>query len=128
MTSDWSVELPAKFKRRIEDECLVLWKPGFTIWTIAWSNTHRESIEERLDWISRDTSAGAFDILTESSEGLVRYAYRLQEESEEGCQASFYGYAIGRNGHIQMAIYFDSPDDLEEVSAIWRSLREGMVA
>ena len=124
MTKDWSVALPAQFNRRLEDGNLVIWKPGFTLWTTVWNNDKAESKAERLEWIQGDSPPEAFDSIVESADGIVRYAYRLKEQSEDDCQAAFYCFAIGQDGHVQMAIYFDSADDLEDAKAIWRSLRE----
>jgi hypothetical protein len=124
MTKDWSVELPSKFNRRVEDGDLVLWKPGFTIWTIAWNNDKLESQEQRLGWIKGETSPEAFDALSDSADGILRYSYRIREGSDDNRQPPFHGFAIGTKGHIQMAIYFDSPDAIDEASAIFRSLKE----
>ena len=124
MTKDWSVDLPTKFNRRFEESDLVIWKPGFTIWTTVWNNDKSESPDERLTWIREDSSPDAFDAVTETSNGLLRYSYRLKEESDDDRLPAFYCYAIGREGHVQMAIYFDSPDDLDTAQAIWRSLTE----
>ena len=124
MTKEWSVNLPTKFNRRMEDGDLVIWKPGFTIWTTVWNNDKSESPDERLAWLKEDSSPDAFDVNTESTHGLLRYAYRLKEGSEDDRQPAFYCYAIGVAGHVQMAIYFDSPEDLSNAQAIWRSLTE----
>jgi hypothetical protein len=124
MTKDWSVDLPAKFNRRFEEGNLVIWKPGFTIWTTVWNNDKSESPEERLAWIRDDSSPDAFDALTETSNGLLRYSYRLKEEADDDRLPAFYCYAIGKEGHVQMSIYFDSPGDLDTARAIWRSLTE----
>ncbi len=124
MTKDWSVDLPTKFNRRFEESDLVIWKPGFTIWTTVWNNDKSESPDERLTWIREDSSPAAFDAVTETSNGLLRYSYRLKEESDDDRLPAFYCYAIGKDGHVQMAIYFDSPDDLDTAQAIWRSLAE----
>ncbi len=124
MSKEWSVVLPSKFNRRVEDGSLVIWKPGFTMWTIIWNNDNSESPEERLKWIKEDSAPDAFDVVTESTNGALRYAYRLKEDSEDDRQPAFYCYAIGRDGHVQMAIYFDSPHDLSDAQAIWRSLTE----
>jgi hypothetical protein len=127
MTKDWSVNLPTKFNRRFEDRNLVIWKPGFTIWTTVWDNDKLESPDERLAWIRDDSSPGAFDEVTETSNGLLRHSYRLKEESDDDRLPAFYCHAIGKDGHVQMAIYFDSPDDLDAAQAIWRSLTENPI-
>jgi hypothetical protein len=124
MTKDWSVDLPTRFNRRFEESDLVIWKPGFTIWTTVWNNDKSESPDERLAWIRDDSSPDAFDAVTETSSGLLRYSYRLKEESDDDRLPAFFCYAIGKDGHVQMAIYFDSPDGLDTAQAIWRSLTE----
>ncbi len=55
MTKEWSVSLPSKFNRRMEDDDLVIWQPGFTIWTTVWNNDKSERPEERLAWIKHET-------------------------------------------------------------------------
>ena len=124
MTRDWAVTLPEKYNRRFEDDSLVIWRPGFTIWTIIWNNNNRKTPQERLEWIRRDASSDAFEaeILTEG--GIIHYAYRLTEPREEGVVHAFYAFAIGAEGHVQMAIYFDDESELEIARRIWRSLDE----
>lgn len=124
MTEEWSVDLPAKFNRRFEKSDLVIWKPGFTIWTTVWNNNKSESPDKRLAWIRDGSSPDAFDEWTETSNDLLRYSYRLKEDSDDDRLPAFYCYAIGESGHVQMAIYFDSPSDLEVAQATWRSLTE----
>ena len=124
MTKEWSVDLPSNFNRRLEESDIVIWKPGFTIWTTVWNNDKSESPEERMVWIKENSSPDAFDAVTEASNGVLRYAYRLKENSEDARLPAFYCFAIGEAGHVQMAIYFDSPEDLANAQAIWRSLAE----
>lgn len=126
MTRDWSLNLPQNFNRRFEDDSLVFWKPGITIWTLIWNNDKSESAKDRLAEIKGDSSPNAFDAVTETGGGILRYAYRLKENSEDLRQAAFYCFAIGREGHVQMAVYFDSPDDLAMAESIWRSLAENL--
>ncbi len=124
LTEDWSVVLPASFNKRIEDGDIVIWKPGFTIWTAIWNNDEDESQRERLRWLQDETSPDAFDEITEAGDGLIRYAYRLEEGSDDQREAAFYCFAIGDAGHVQMAIYFDSTDDIPLAKEIWQSLSE----
>ena len=124
ITKDWTVELPGQFNRRLEDESLVIWRPGFTIWTTVWNNDHDETPEQRLSWIQAESNPDAHSQETENDGGLIRYAYRLQEESDDERRPAFYCFAIGQGGHIQMAIYFDREDDLATAKRIWLSLKE----
>jgi hypothetical protein len=43
MTPDWAVTLPQPFNQRFEDDSLVFWRPGITVWTIVWGNDKNES-------------------------------------------------------------------------------------
>ncbi len=124
MTKEWSVDLPSNFNRRMEDGSLVMWKPGFTIWTSVWGNDNAEAADDRLKSLRAQASPNAFDSMTESSGGLLRYSYRLVEEFHDAQQAAFYCFAIGASGHVQMAIYFDTAEDIEESLLIWRSITE----
>ncbi|GAA5497214.1 hypothetical protein Rhal01_03407 [Rubritalea halochordaticola] len=124
MTKEWTVTLPTRFNRRMEEGDLVIWKPGFTIWTVVWGNDQNLSQEERLVWIKDESSPSCYDEITEESDGITRYAYRLKEYSEDDRLPAFYCYAFGNLGHVQMAIYFDSEEDIADAMAIWRSLAE----
>lgn len=124
MTREWSVFLPDKFNRRLDDEDLVIWKPGFTIWIIIWDNNRSESVEDRLEWVKEGTSPQAFDFVTEKFGGGIRHSYRLKEDSQDDRQPAFYGFALGGSDHVQVAMYFDSPDDIVMAEGIWRSLGE----
>lgn len=124
LTDDWAVTLPVQFNRRIEDESLVLWRPGITVWTIAWNNDKAETQQQRLDWLRRDSSPDAFahEVLVEGD--ITRFTYRLTERREEGVVHALYAFAIGVDGHVQMAIYFDDDKDLVLARQIWMSLDE----
>jgi hypothetical protein len=124
MTKEWSVDLPLKFNRRFEDDSLVIWRPGFTMWIVVWGNNHNETPKERLAWTKKDISEDSFDIMEEEDSDILRYSYRLKEESEDNRLPAFYCFAIGRKGHVQLAIYFDNKEDIETAHQIWRSLRE----
>jgi len=39
--------------------------------------------------------------------------------------AAFYGFVVGANGHIQLAIYFDDEQDKDLAREIWLSVTEG---
>lgn len=121
MTKEWSVMLPGKFNRRIEDGDLVIWRPGFTIWTAVWNNVDGKFREDCLAWIKRDISEGAFD-LVEARDDVLRLRYRLAEESDDDRVPAYYCFAISDRSHVQMAMYFDDEADLDCAERIWKSL------
>jgi hypothetical protein len=110
LTAEWSIRLPERFARRIEDGALVLWRPGLTIWLSVWNNDRGESRYSRLrgakEWASPNRFAES-----EDTTSLTRYTYRLRDEGESGPVESVQGFVIGDSGQVQIAIYFDSPTD-----------------
>lgn len=74
MTKKWSVTLPGRFNRRVEDGDLVIWRPGFTIWVSALNNDKNESKEVRLARLQKGMSSDAFDVEDVSDEGDVEQA------------------------------------------------------
>lgn len=128
MTENWSVTLAEPMKRRFEDGSLVLWRKGFTIWTIVWENDDGRSQAETLEWLRENMSESAFDLRVENDRGLTRFSYRLNEERGEGLVYALYAFAIADIGHVQMAIYFDDEADLERARDIEKSLETQDVA
>ena len=125
MTKNWTVVLPGAFNRRIEEGSLVLWRPGFTIWTTVWGNDHNETAEKRLDNIKQISDQSKFDE-TKLDGKVLLYSYRLHEDAEDRRVAAFYCFAFGETGHVQMAIYFDKEDDASLANKIWHSLNENI--
>lgn len=125
MTSDWSIGLEDRFNRRIEDDALVLWKPGLTIWTLAYEDG-LETRDQQRAWVESTRSDGATAI-EESERGGVRYwTYRLVEEADDDRRPGFYCYAFSGGSHVFMGIYFDADRDAETARALCLSLRHEM--
>ena len=124
MTKRWSITLPGKFNRRVEDGDLVIWRPSFTIWVSALNNDKNESKEVRLARLREGMSSDAFDVEDVSGENVLLLRYRLNEKSEDRRVAAFYGFIVGVKGHIQLGIYFDDEGDVEQAKQIWLSVKE----
>jgi hypothetical protein len=124
MTADWSISLRGAFKRRFEDDSLVLWRSGVTAWIIVWNKSAKETKADRLATLRKDVSTGAFGVRQEVSDGLLRFSYRLREEGGDTRAPGFYSFVVGECGHVQMAVYFDDERDVEVARTLWRGLRE----
>jgi hypothetical protein len=111
LTASWSIRLPGQFARRIEDGSLVLWRPGLTIWLVAWNNDHGQSQADRVAWIKKSASPKRFAEQEAEAGGVTRFSYRLRDDSDDGPVESVYGFVIGDDGHLQLSIYFDDPTD-----------------
>jgi len=109
---NWSLHLPAAFNWRIEEDQMVIWRPGFTIWLTAWKNDKHESVAQRKDQIALDASPQGYDEWTTQDGEFSYYSYRLAETSEDERADAFYGFAIGDDGHLLLSIYFDEERDV----------------
>ena len=123
LSADWAMTLPQEMNRRVEDQDLVLWRPGFTIWMSLWKNEHDETIPERIQWFQSDTDPAAFDTSVQADEIPARYSYRLNENREESVVYALHGFALKDDGHLQVAIYVDSESDIAEAKVLFNSLR-----
>jgi hypothetical protein len=119
----WAITLPKAMNRRIEDQDLVLWRPGMTVWMSMWNNDHAESVTDRLAWIRSDASPDAFDVSEDSKGTPARYSYRLDEQRDEGVVFALYGFALKDDGHLQIAIYVDEESDLADARELLSSVR-----
>lgn len=111
LTATWSMHLPEQFARRIEDGALVLWRPGLTVWLVAWNNDKSETQAKRLSGIKTSASPDRYAEQESTGGGVTRYSYRLRDESDDGPVESVYGFAIDDGGHLQLSVYFDDPTE-----------------
>lgn len=119
LTDTWAISLPLKFNRRFEDGQLVLWRPGITIYVIAWNNDHDEPSEARLAQLKTEISPDAFEAEESQNGTTQQFSYRL---IENGVHA-LYGFAVDRDGHLQIAVYFDAESDIGVARAIFASAK-----
>jgi hypothetical protein len=112
MTDEWTVMLPEKFNRRIEEGSLVLWRPALTFWIAVWGNDRNASTDERLASILETASDLRSDQQIERAGDVVRLTYELPEEDTsrpKPVYRSISGYVISAPGHVQISAYFDTP-------------------
>ncbi len=124
LTSEWSAVLPIELNRRVEDGSLVLWRKGFTSWFEIWNNDKNESKEARLARLKSEISPNASDIKEVSAEKTLKLSYRLSESAEDNRLPALYCFALGKNGHVQAAFYFDKPEGIALAQKICGSLSE----
>ena len=107
LDDQWSLELPFVCQQRFEENQMVLWRPGFTIWLSIWGNDTGESTETRMSKLSAAASAGKTNEKSSTNDGFTYYQYRIDEPSNDDRVPAFQGFAFGQNGHVQMSTYFD---------------------
>lgn len=116
----WAIDLPLKFNRRVEGHSLILWRPGVTLYFSASTKDDGESTEIRFAQLKAIISPDAFDPREEQTHTGQRFSYRLVE----GGVNALYGFVIGRNGHLQVAVYFDHESDIDLARTLFAGITE----
>ena len=125
MTSDWALNLPIEFNRRVEDGSLVLWRPGFTIWIDARNNDQNRTVDAQLEWLKTLISKDAFDIQESNDKDVKLLTYRLSESMGDDRVPALHCFAVSITGYVSLAIYFDKEDDLKTALSIAKGLVHG---
>jgi hypothetical protein len=87
-TKFWNITLPSQFNRRIEDQDIVIWKPGFTIYLAVWNNDRNLSRDDLFAEVIKDIAIEAFDINLKKHEKVTLFSYRLNENMGDQRSAS----------------------------------------
>lgn len=120
LTSIWSVSLPLKFNRQIEEGSLILWRPSLTLYFNVWNNNHNESIDTRLAQLKQGISTEAFELHEQSNICNHRLSYQLIEDEIH----ALYGFVLAKESYIQVATYFDNASDINLARSIFASIDE----
>ena len=125
MTDTWSIELKDECKKRYEDDCLVLWRPGITSWIIVYNAKPGMTREDALKWRKKDADKKRVQEFEVRDDRYLRWAYLLFEKTQDDERWALYSFTFGKDsGHVMMSTYFDDKKDLEKVKRLWMSLRQ----
>lgn len=112
LTEDWGVTLAEPLARRIEDDAMVLWRPGFTVYVVAWGEGEgQRTRKQRLKDLKREADPDARVVREKDDGEVIRFAYRLSEEMPDGRIESLTAFAVTDYGHLQLGIHFDDKKD-----------------
>jgi len=124
ITKTWSISLDQKYNRRIEDGSMVIWRPGVTVWLIAWGNDDNKSIQERINNTKIDISNKAYNYLEKIDNNVGKIRYFLKEVENSNSQIGLNGLLFNKNGHLQVSIYYDKSSDESLVKKLFDSIKE----
>jgi hypothetical protein len=120
LTPIWTIYLPLNFNRRIEDESVVLWRLGITVYSRSWRNDRDEAIEAGLARLKAQISPDAFELQEEQTSASCRFSYRLVEDGVN----ALYGFVITRSDYMQVAVYFDDESDIDMARTMFDSITD----
>lgn len=124
LTKEWSLRINSCFRRRTEDQDLVYWAPGRTLWMSVWGAKKGESPAERLAWIKNEANPEPVERYEPAHPTLKRFAYLLLESDDErGARWALYTATVSpAGGHLWMTAYFDRKEDLDWARRTWDSV------
>lgn len=123
LTKNWALTLPAEFWRRVENEQLVIWRPGLTFWIDAYGNEAGQTIEERMAEARASLSPHAKNTKEARTANVAAIRYELAEIGEGGLvQNGLFTLMHGADGRIMMAAYHDSAETLDMAMKVSASL------
>jgi hypothetical protein len=126
LTANWVLTTPEPMNFRIDQDAgsssAVFWRPGLTAMFTPWGNPRGDSPAERLQQVKGHVAPRGFDHEEWSENGVHYLTYRLAEGAPDGRLPALYGFAVSAAGHVQLAAYFDSGDDLTSAQSLVRSV------
>jgi Protein of unknown function (DUF2185) len=127
LTESWVLSVPEPMNFRIDrgsgSSSAVFWRPGLTAMLTPWGNPKNDAPAVRLQQVRGHVSPRGYDHAEWSGDGVHYVTYRLAEGAEDGRLPALYGFAVSAAGHVQLAVYFDSGDDLTSAQSLVRSVK-----
>lgn len=118
---EWSIQLPYKFNHRHNDGDEVFWRVGMTVFVGQHDNEQDETLDTRLAWLRSVMSEQAYDVAETREVHSARLTYRLDEQRPTGKLYAVYGFHVVEKGHLQIAVYTDDENELDQANSIAQS-------
>lgn len=122
ITTDWIMDIPEDFERRVEDEKLIFWKTGITIITVAFSLPEGIGKLELLNQIQNKMPEEVLETFVSTKGEIVGLGYTsVQKREGEKNRLALYTFTASDTSCLQAAYYLDDPEDLEWAKSVWTS-------
>lgn len=123
ITSEWLIDLPDEFEKRIEEEKLVFWKTGITIIIAAFRLPDGTNKLELLNQVQSKIPENALEKLVSTKGEIVGLGYtQLQKIQGENDRLSLITFTASDSSFLQVAFYLDIPDDLDWAKSVWEGI------
>ena len=128
ITENWLIDVDKTYESWVEEDSLVFAKAGRTIWIDCWGDGDEPSRQEIIDLIKTEASPDRDDLFETDEGGVYKYAYRLVEFEDGGRRFAVYAFAVVEGNYLQVAIYFDDPQDKPWGEAFARAIEYSPLA
>ncbi len=126
LSKNWKITLPVPFNRRIENDSLVLWKPGLTFWMEQFGYDSTRSPKERVLTLTHKRNEKASDY-KEFETGSLYIAQYFLEEENEGKQVFTYNYFIASEESLLLVCaYADGPTVCKISKQICQTIKQNL--
>jgi hypothetical protein len=120
ITSEWLIDLPDDFEKRVEEDKLVFWKTGVTIIIAAFRIPPDTGKLELLNQIQSKIPENALEKLVSTKGEIVGLGYtQLQKVKNENDRLSLITFTASDSSCLQVAFYLDDPNDLDWAKKVW---------
>lgn len=130
LTPEWRIRLEQDYKRRLEDDQLVLWITGRTILAVVFrfaqhaQHTHPDKRDELLQKLKTRAEQNKMDIFESQSGDLMRFATLEPEDIGGGhLRLALHAFTAAVGTCLQTAFYFDKPADLQWAIQAWEAIQ-----
>jgi len=123
ITSEWLIDLPDDFEKRVEEDKLVFWKTGITIIIAAFRLPDDMDKLELLNQVQSKIPENALEKLVSTKGEIVGLGYtQLLKTHGENDRLSLVTFTASDSSFLQVAFYLDDPNDLEWAKSIWEGI------
>ena len=122
ITTEWIMDIPEDFERRVEDGKLIFWKTGITVITVAFTLPEDTGKLELLNRIQSKMPEDVLETFVSTRGEVVGLGYtQIQKREGEKNRLSLYTFTASDSSCLQTAYYLDDPEDLEWAKTVWQS-------
>lgn len=123
ITSEWLIDLPDDFEKRVEEEKLVFWKTGITIIIAVFHIPADTDKLELLNQIQQKIPEEALEKLVSTKGEIVGLGYtQLQKIKDGNKRLSLISFTASDTSCLQVAFYLDDPNDLNWAKKVWEDV------
>ena len=123
ITSEWLIDLPDEFEKRVEEDKLVFWKTGITIIIAAFRLPEGTGKLELLNQIQSKIPESALEKLVSTKGEIVGLGYtQIQKIKGQNDRLSLVSFTASDTSCLQVAFYLDNPTDLDWAKSVWKGV------
>ena len=124
LSPEWSLDVPANFQNRKENDHLIFWKAGCTLLTTIFAYSGEKHRQTLLANLKAKAEAEKLEIISEVEGQVELFGYLTQEEVIPGHERLvLHAFTTEPFSCLQTSFYIDDPNDLHDCLLTWNSVK-----